>query len=76
MIDNPCQRWYSSNKTNTGWTTKKQKESLRANRKFLYSKLFAQLAWMILSHISFLYIGSVCVCVCVCVCVYVPWKGG
>ena len=37
-------------------------------RKYLYSKLFAQLAWMILSHISFLYIS--CVCVYVCVCMY------
>lgn len=31
MIDNPCQKWCRSNKTNAGWTTKKPKESLRAN---------------------------------------------
>lgn len=31
MIDDPCQRWHSNNKKNTGRITKKQKQFLRAN---------------------------------------------
>lgn len=74
MIDNPCQRWCSSNKTNSGWTTKKQKESPRANYRlcvdYLQKLSIFQTICSVSMNDSKSYLLSLILAVCVCVCMY------